>query len=145
MTNTKPARRRPAIHMIDNEAETLTTLAISAQDRLPEVCELLLEEIGRAHLHRAERIPADVVTMMSTVEFTDEASGARRTVELVYPRDADISANRISILTQVGAGLIGLSEGQSIKWPGRNGTERVFTIDRVSHPAAEPAAPENAF
>jgi regulator of nucleoside diphosphate kinase len=50
-----------------------------------------------------------------------QASGADRTVELVYPRDADISAGRVSILTPVGAGVIGLRTGQSILWPDRDG------------------------
>lgn len=57
-----------------------------------------------------------------------QASGADRTVELVYPRDADISAGRVSILTPVGAGVIGLRTGQSILWPDRDGRHRKLTI-----------------
>lgn len=60
-----------------------------------------------------------------------QASGADRTVELVYPRDADISAGRVSILTPVGAGVIGLRTGQSILWPDRDGRERKLTIVKV--------------
>jgi len=131
MTDKKGPVRPPVIHMIDSEADALTNLAINAEDRFPEVSELLLNEIGRARLHPADRMPAGVVTMMSTVEFTDDTTGDRRIVQLVYPKDADISEGRISILTVVGAGLIGLSEGQSIKWPGRAGTQRIFTIDKV--------------
>ena len=60
-----------------------------------------------------------------------QASGADRAVELVYPRDADISAGQVSILTPVGAGLIGLRSGQSILWPDRDGRERKLTIVKV--------------
>lgn len=60
-----------------------------------------------------------------------QASGADRKVELVYPRDADISAGRVSILTPVGAGVIGLRTGQSILWPDRDGRERKLTIVKV--------------
>ena len=60
-----------------------------------------------------------------------QASGADRTVELVYPRDADISAGRVSILTPVGAGVIGLRTGQSILRPDRDGRERKLTIVKV--------------
>jgi regulator of nucleoside diphosphate kinase len=60
-----------------------------------------------------------------------QASGADRTVELVYPRDADIYAGRVSILTPVGAGVIGLRTGQSILWPDRDGRERKLTIVKV--------------
>jgi regulator of nucleoside diphosphate kinase len=69
--------------------------------------------------------------MHSTVEFLDEASGADRTIELVYPRDADISAGRVSILTPIGAGLIGLRTGQAILWPDRDDRERQLAIVKV--------------
>src|SRR3546814_17657835 len=108
----KTAPKRPPIHMIDTEADTLADLAIGVRDRLPQVSELLLEEISRATIHHAGKIPHNVITMNAEVEFVDEASEATRIVQLVYPRQADIAANRISILTPVGAGLIGLREGQ---------------------------------
>jgi len=117
--------------MIDVEADTLTDLALSAKARIPEVSRQLLDEIARATIHDAARLPPDVVTMHSTVEFVDEASGTGRTVELVYPRDADIATGRVSILTPVGAGLIGLRAGQSILWPDRDGRERKLTIVNV--------------
>ncbi|WEK44632.1 MAG: nucleoside diphosphate kinase regulator [Candidatus Sphingomonas colombiensis] len=131
MTSSK-ASKRPPIHMIDTEADTLTDLAISVEERLPQVSELLLEEIGRANVHGAARMPRDVVTMQASVEFVDEASGASRTVQLVYPKEADISAGRVSILTPVGAGLIGLREGQSILWPDREGHRRTLSIVKVT-------------
>lgn len=131
MTDKPKAAHRPPIHMIDNEAEALTNLALGAEERQPEVSDMLLQEIGRARLHPAAKIPADVVTMLSTVEFTDKATGATRRLQLVYPKDADIAEGRISILTPVGAGLIGLREGQSIIWPDRQGQERILTIEKV--------------
>jgi regulator of nucleoside diphosphate kinase len=135
---TKKATRQPPIHMIDVEADTLTDLALSAKARVPEVSRQLLDEIARATVHDAARLPPDVVTMHSTVEFTDEASGTDRTIELVYPREADISAGRVSILTPVGAGLIGLRTGQSILWPDRDGRERKLTIVKVLQKAVGP-------
>lgn len=128
------AAKRPPIHMIDSEADTLTDLAIARQERTPQVSDLLLEEIGRAKIYVAAKIPADVVTMGSTVAFVDDANGASRTVQLVYPADADISAGRISILTPVGAGLIGMREGQDILWPDREGHERKLSIVTVIQP-----------
>ena len=122
----KPAR--PPIHLIDTEAERLASMAVRMAGSLPELSELLLEEIDRAEVHPADAIPADVVTMYSIVEFSDEATGKTRTVQLVYPPDADISAGKVSIMTPVGAGLIGLSKGQSIAWPDRDGTERLLKI-----------------
>lgn len=126
--------KRPPVHLIDVEAESLTNLALSIADSVPQVSDLLLTEIERAQTHSADRIPPDVVTMNAFVEFIDEASGADRTVQIVYPAQADISEGRISILTPVGAGLIGLREGQSIIWPDRDGRERKLSIVKVSQP-----------
>ncbi len=127
--------RRPPIHMIEAEADKLTNLALSVEARMPQVSELLMREVTRAKVHGAKAIPADVVTMGAEVEFIDEASGASRTVQLVYPPEADIAAGRISILTPIGAGLIGLREGQSILWPDRDGRERTLRIVRVAQAA----------
>jgi regulator of nucleoside diphosphate kinase len=116
------------------EADALADLSIAAHERVPQVSELLLGEIERATIHEPERMPTDVVTMLSTVEFVDQASGARRVVQLVYPAEANIEEGRISILTPVGAGLIGLREGQSILWPDREGRERRLTVVTVKQP-----------
>lgn len=133
----KNAAAQPPIQMIDSEADALADLAMAAAERAPQVSRLLLGEIERAAVHDRAAIPADVVTMGATVEFIDEASGADRTIQLVYPKHADIAAGRVSILTPVGAGLIGLRKGQSILWPDRSGHERRLTIVKVSQPAAE--------
>mgnify|MGYP001568820694 CR=1 FL=1 len=133
MTTRKP-RRRPSIHMIDVEADALAELAVSVEKRMPDVAALLSEEISRATIHEARDMPRDIVTMSSKVEFFDEANGATRSVELVYPQDADIDAGRISILTPIGAGLIGLRRGQSIRWPDRDGHERALSVVAVEQP-----------
>jgi regulator of nucleoside diphosphate kinase len=129
--NATKATTRPPIHMIEEEADQLSDLALSMKERNPQVSELLLRETSRAKLHAAEDVPSDVVTMGSFVEFVDEGNGTSRTVQLVFPPEADISAGRISILTPVGAGLIGLREGQSILWPDRDGHIRRLTINKV--------------
>jgi regulator of nucleoside diphosphate kinase len=123
--------------MIDAEADSLAELAMNIEDRLPQVSELLLDEITRATLHPVARIPPDVVTMHATVRFQDEASGKEHTYELTYPNEADISKGRISILTPVGAGLIGLRAGQSILWPDRDGHERALKIISVTQATKE--------
>jgi len=121
--------------MIDTEADTLIHLAQRAEDRMPDLAAMLLTEIERAELHEASDIPRDVVTMNATIDFVDEASGATRTVQLVYPAEADIAAGRVSIMTPVGAGLIGLRQGQSILWPDRDGKQRNLTVTKVEQPA----------
>lgn len=132
MTNSTAAR--PHIRMIDSEADTLTELTLLKQRDSLRLYDLLLDEIDRATICSRDAMPGDVVTMGSEVTFRDEKTGSARTVQLVYPGDADISAGRISILTPVGAGLIGLAVGQSINWPDRGGTDHALTIVAVRQP-----------
>lgn len=131
---TQQAVKRPPIQIAEREADALTDLAVAVADRHPVVSALLLEELDRAEVLPSYEIAADVVTMGATVAFTLEETGERRTVELVYPKDADIAENRISILTPVGAGLLGLRVGQTIAWPDRTGQERLLRIDSVVQP-----------
>ena len=136
MSTTAATSTRPQIHMIEEEADSISELALGIEHRFPQVSELLIRETSRAKLYAAASIPFDVVTMGSLVEFVDEGTRAQRTVHLVYPAEADISAGRISILTPIGAGLIGLREGQSILWPDREGHERRLVIVKVKQQSA---------
>jgi regulator of nucleoside diphosphate kinase len=131
MNNVHKAASWPPIQMIDVEAETLSDLARSVERRMPAISALLLREAGRARRRSAALIPVDVVTMESDVEFLDDVGGGPRRVTLVYPDDADASEGRISILTPVGAALIGLRSGQSILWP-----DRCLTVLDVRRPAS---------
>ena len=93
---------------------------------------LLLDEIDRAGLLPWGDMPTDVVTMHTHVEYRDDETSAIRRIQLVYPHEADITRGMISVLTLVGAGLIGLSAGQSILWPKQDGRKRSLTVLRVS-------------
>ncbi|MEO9132163.1 MAG: nucleoside diphosphate kinase regulator [Sphingomonas sp.] len=121
----------PAVHLIDSECEALTALALGIEHTQPGLAELLLTELERAELHPINDLPADTVAMNSVIDFVDEGNGTQRTVQLVYPPDADIETGRISILTPIGAGLIGLSTGDAIVWPDRLGHERRLRIVSV--------------
>lgn len=131
MTAHRKAQARPPIQIRETDAERISNLAIEAEERLPQVAELLLGELNRAKVVQDSRLPPDVVAMQSTVKFVDETSGVERTLQLVYPQEADIEAGRISILSLVGAGLLGLRPGQSISWPNRAGKQRALRIMEV--------------
>jgi regulator of nucleoside diphosphate kinase len=128
---TTPSAEKPPIHLIDEDYDIIADLALSIERRSPELSKLLLEEIDRAEIHARDALPPEVVTLGSEVEFLDVDSGATRRVTLVLPGEADIEAGRVSILTSVGAGLIGLGKGQSIDWPCPSGRARVLRILNV--------------
>ncbi|MBW6399425.1 nucleoside diphosphate kinase regulator [Roseomonas sp. HJA6] len=127
----KRAARRPSILLSEADHGILVGLAMGGARRNPEAARLLMEEADRANLVPAARLPADVVALGSHVVFTDGASGITRRVQVVMPSEADIGQGRISILSLVGAGLIGLKAGQSIDWPVQDGRLRRLTVVRV--------------
>jgi regulator of nucleoside diphosphate kinase len=123
---------RPAIYLIAAECEALSELALSAERRHPHASALLLSELDRAEICEPEEMPEQTVVMNSRIDFVDEGTGARRIVQLVYPQDADITEGRVSILTPIGAGLIGMRAGCSIRWPDRDGRNRPLRIVSVT-------------
>lgn len=130
--------KRPPVHVIDTECDRLIEMALGIEGTQPEVAAMLLAELDRADVCSAETLPADTVTMNSHVEFIDEGNGSRRTAQIVYPAEADISEGRISVLTPVGAGLIGLRAGHAIVWPDREGHSRTLRIVSVTPPPEAP-------
>jgi regulator of nucleoside diphosphate kinase len=136
MSDAPKPTARPRITLREGDAERISALALQNELASPGPAGMLLAEVARARIVPDGRAPADVVGMGSIVEFIDEARGRPRTVQLVYPAEADIAAGRISILTPIGAALIGLAEGQSILWPDRDGQRRALRIVRVDRAAA---------
>ena len=125
---------RPKITLSETEGDLLFNLACAARDRSSMAAGLLLEELARAEFCSAESLPDDVVTMRSQVTFLDEDSGEEHAVELVYPSAADMEQGRVSVLTPVGAALIGVRRGSAIDWPDRRGATRRLRIVEVVQP-----------
>ncbi|MDP2377869.1 nucleoside diphosphate kinase regulator [Reyranella sp.] len=123
-------RSVPNIIVSNADYERLTDLATASLERLPEVAEELLAEMDRAKVVRDDSVPANVIRMGSTVTFRSD-DGRELTETLVYPVDEDSDAHKISVMTPVGAALIGLAEGQSISWTARDGRKHELTVMKV--------------
>lgn len=91
----------------------------------------LEQELDRAAAVDATEVPPDVVTMNSTVELSDVDSGDTGAYTLVYPDEADIQRNRISVLAPVGTAILGYRVGDVVRWPAPDGVARV-RIDNSS-------------
>jgi regulator of nucleoside diphosphate kinase len=128
---------RPPIVISATEHARLMALAGAAEKRVPAIAEYLTDELTRAEIVDDERCDPNVVRMGSTVTYLDQFSGRTRTVTLVYPDAADIEQNRISILTPIGAALIGMSPSQSITWPSPDGRVGSLTVLSVSNDPGE--------
>jgi regulator of nucleoside diphosphate kinase len=75
----------------------------------------LLSELCRARIVQGT-LPPHVVAVNSEVEIRDNVTNTDKRLRLVYPEDAETDSNSISVLTLLGAMLIGLSVGDTIEW-----------------------------
>jgi len=122
---------QPPIHISETDYALVASHVVRLEATAPQVAEMLLDEIDRAEVHSRDELPDDVVTLGSIVTFIDESTDVQRRLRIVLPADADIERGALSIASQVGAGLIGLSAGQSIDWPYPDGRPRILHIVEV--------------
>ena len=127
---------RPKLIIDERAYPRLLALAERARAQAPELASRLIEEIERADLRPASEMPRDVVTLGSEVTFRQDER--TQTVHIVAPEDADIERRRISVLTPVGAALLGLAVGQKISWemPDKRGS--VLEVVAVRQPNDSP-------
>ena len=93
----------------------------------------LENELVRAVVVPRDQIPKDVVTMNSRVIFENETTGKQLDIKLVYPREADIDAGKISVVVPVGTALLGLRVGQSIDWALPSGESHRYRVVGVPY------------
>ncbi len=135
-----PANMLPRITVSETEEHLLTLLATGAEltRQSEDVARTLLSEMERADVISDKAMPANVVRMNSRVEFEIDG-GSRRQAELVFPIDADINEGRISVLTPIGAALIGLSPGQMMMFRSRDGRPHKLRVISVLQPVTSAA------
>jgi regulator of nucleoside diphosphate kinase len=139
MQNHQRARtRRPRIVIAASEHQQLLDLADRAHARDPHIAEFLTDELSRAFVVPDGSCAANVVRIGSCVTYREDATSRVRRVVLTYPRDANIDQNRISILTPIGAALIGMSIAQTIEWPSPHGGVQSLTVLDVTNEADSP-------
>ena len=91
----------------------------------------LQAELDRADVVEPTQIPPNVVTMNSTVQFEILETRQDFRLTLVYPRDIDGSADRVSIFAPVGSALLGLSVGDELAWPGPGGKSMTVRVTGI--------------
>lgn len=88
----------------------------------------LEHELERATVVPPQGVPPDVVTMNSRVAL--QLDGEETEISLVYPEDADERAGKVSVLSDVGAAILGYQEGDEVDWIIEDRTRRIV-IERV--------------
>jgi regulator of nucleoside diphosphate kinase len=118
----------PEIVISTHDFDIISDL-IDAMKSSPEIVKLS-EELDRANVVERKDLPADVVSINSTVSFIIEATKKEFTYKLITPK-ASLEPTEISIMSPIGTAIIGLTVGQTIEWPmngGKNVTVRITEV-----------------
>lgn len=97
----------------------------------------LESELARATVCDQADIPPEVVTMNSTVQFSDMATDEEESYTLVYPRDADAVQGKISVFAPIGTALLGYRIGDVVDWqvPAGRRTLLIVAVQQAYEPS----------
>jgi regulator of nucleoside diphosphate kinase len=87
--------------------------------------DLLEGELARASIVEPADLPRDVVAMNSTVWFRDLDNEEIERYTLVFPPDADVIRDRISVLAPIGTALLGYRQRDIVEWRVPQGRRRL--------------------
>ena len=85
----------------------------------------LAKELRRAVVVDPRDVPGDVITMNSRAEMLDLGTGETVTFTLVFPSQANIDEEKISVLAPIGAGMLGYRVGDEFEWQVPDGVRRM--------------------
>ncbi len=89
----------------------------------------LVGEMETAQILDDGEMPKDVIRFNTMVTIVSEA-GWHKKFKLVLPSNSDVKNNHISILTPMGAAVIGYAEGDSLVWEFSTGNQQL-QIEKV--------------
>jgi regulator of nucleoside diphosphate kinase len=113
-------------HLVDGVRQTLGTN--------PAQVKMLETELDRAVIVSPFVISPDVVTMHSRVRVRDLNANQDSTYTLVFPRDADFSHGKISVLAPVGTAILGSRVGDVIEWKVPGGFRKLRIAEVLYQP-----------
>lgn len=128
-TKTKKTKTKtqelPTIFLSAEDHDQLSRLVGDLEGEGP--AGLLQYELDRAIVCEDGELPPLAIGLNRWLHYVDDKRPEARRVRIVLPKEADIDSGSVSVLSYVGSGLIGLTEGKAIDWPDQTGAIRRLT------------------
>lgn len=118
------------IYLTHFDLQRLNDLLAELDPKTRKQLTALEAELDRAKLVDPKTVPQDVVTMNTKLRYRDLEDQSTMEVTLVFPRDADIHQNKMSVFSPVGTALLGYREGDTLDWETPGGT-REIKIEKI--------------
>jgi len=116
------------IHITTQNKQRLEDLLVEVQASDPRKhgdLKALTQELRRAVIVDPKNVFRDVITMNSRAEMRDLESGETVAFTLVFPSEANIDEEKISVLAPIGAGMLGYRVGDEFEWNVPGGLRRM--------------------
>lgn len=94
------------------------------------------EQLKHAQIVSQDRVPADVITIHTQARIHELDSGRKAVYTLVFPHDADVAKNRISVLAPFGSALLGYRVGDIVACVSSSAAKRLKIKEIVYQPEA---------
>jgi regulator of nucleoside diphosphate kinase len=121
----------PAVKLTKADRDRLVSTAVAAlehEQRPSSAAAMLLSEISRATIIDSDFPLPDVVAPHRNVEIHDNIANVKKRLQLIYPGDSETNRDAISVLSPLGAALIGLSVGDTFEWCNMYGDRHSITV-----------------
>ena len=96
----------------------------------------LEKELMHANLTSSTDIPPDIITMNSKVRILDVETDEEMVFTLVFPTEADLKQEKLSVLAPIGTAILGFKTGDVINWNVPDGIRKIKVIEVIYQPEA---------
>ncbi|HMV13945.1 MAG TPA: nucleoside diphosphate kinase regulator [Chitinophagales bacterium] len=96
----------------------------------------LMKELDSAEIVEPEAIPSNVVTMNSIVKLSFLNNDRQIQFQIVYPEQANMKENKISIFSPIATALIGYKVKDEIEWIVPAGLTKIRIDEIIYQPEA---------
>ena len=121
VTEADMKRLRPLIEGMKNSRDDLRGLQI---------------ELEHARVVTPADVPPDVITMNSKARLRDLDTGEEMIFTLVFPGEASIEHDRISVVAPIGTAMLGQRVGDEFEWEVPAGSVRLRVEEMLYQPEA---------
>lgn len=98
--------------------------------------EKLLKELDSAKIVEPEAIPSNVVTTNSIMKLSFQNNNKQIQFQIVYPEQANVKENKISIFSPIATALIGYKVNDEIEWIVPAGLTKIRIDEIIYQPEA---------
>jgi len=131
----KPTQKARSIYITEADKRRLQPL-IEGMKNSRDDLRGLQTELEKARVVQPKEVPPDVITMNSKARLRDLDTGEEMIFTLVFPGNADIQHDKISVVAPIGTAMLGQRVGDEFSWEVPAGSVRLRVEEVLYQPEA---------